>query len=776
MKGSIPTSGRTPKKSLQVLALLRRKIRTVSFFSGLVWLGLILVVGLLVSFGLDYFLSWFSGPTRGLPFLVRQVFFFGAVTGSLYLLVRKVLAPLSRKLGDPELAMLVEEANPDLNQALVTAVELCDRDSAGARNVSRALLDSVIEEVEAGADSLLSGGVLNLSRLKRNLVLFCLLAGCVFSGVAWQPDLAATWLRRNVFLDESVDWPKTIELVIEPGTPEFVAVGDDLPVAVSVRRGKPQIVEIRWKLEGGSSGKKTMESIGDNKRFVHVFRNVSKAFSFRAADGRGEDETRVVEVKVRKRPRIDMKEWEEGGFNRVVYRNPEYTGRSGEEVVQRHGNLKVPVGTMVRFSLATNVEITRAYFVLKQGVDKKEADRPGDAKWPDPAAVDLPVMEKRRFEGSFRVSESGSYFFQFEDPEGFRSTQPERFRIQAIPDRTPVVRIVEPARLTEDVSPNAEIPILASVKDDYAVKKVHLQGSYFAAGERKPERNKVALLDATDSGAAGAEAEPKLEPYILNVAGLGAADGGPPSAGARFEFFVLAEDFAETGRRVGTEEVAETVGNIGESQAYLLQVVDPEYLEDQYAREVLGLRDLADRLRGRQESVRKDLEQLQEQFLLGRKMGKDSAGRLSRHRQDQVRVSEGLMDLSGNLGRLLAKMKINKVGEQKWKDWLRGLEKELEDISTRKSDRIAADLDELRSLAQQSDQDPSSLARIVSSQFEVERDLDSIVVRMSEFGDLRGLIQLMREIKRRQEGLRDNTRNLLGGSEEGTKNEDSSDD
>jgi len=42
---------------------------------------------------------------------------------------------------------------------------------------------------------------------------------------------------------------------------------------------------------------------------------------------------------------------------------------------------------------------------------------------------------------------------------------------------------------------------------------------------------------------------------------------------------------------------------------------------------------------------------------------------------------------------------------------------------------------------------------------------------MSEFGDLRGLIQLMREIKRRQEGLREDTRSQTekdgaGGKEE----------
>ncbi|MEE3181293.1 MAG: hypothetical protein VX288_05240 [Planctomycetota bacterium] len=757
MKGSTSTPGKKPQQSLQILALLRRKIRTVSFLRGLSRLGSIVALALLVSFGLDYFLNLLgSGPSRGLPFQVRLVFLLGASIGFLYLLVRGVLAPLSNKLEDAELAMLVEESNPQLNQALVTAVELCSRESAGSRDVSRAMLDSVVEEVEAGAESLLSGKVLDLRRLKAYLGFFCLVAGFIGAGASWQPELASIWLQRNVLLDRSVDWPKSIQLEIEEGTPEFVAVGDDLPVGVRVLRGSPRIVEMQWELEDGSTGSNSMESSQGSRRFVYVFRNVSKAFSFKAVDGGGEDETEWVEVKVRNRPRIDMKEWEEGGVNRVAYRNPVYTGKSAEEVVQRHGNLKVPAGTKVSFRLAANVEIAKAYLVLKRGVDKKEKARVKDGSWPDPDAAILEITDGRLFSGNFVVEESGSYFFQFEDPGGFRSTQSERFRIQAVADRKPVVRIVEPQRLTEDVSPRAEVPILAVVKDDYAVKKIELSGSYYSAGETAPERNLVTLLDVSAAGPEGGESEPKLEPYILKVGELGAGDGGAPSAGARFEFFVLAEDFGAAGGGKG---------NIGESQVYLLQVVDPEYLEDQYAREVMALRDIADRLRGRQESVRKDLEESQRQFLLGEKLGKDSAGRLSRHRQDQVRVSEGLLDLSGNLGRLLAKMKINKVGEQKWKDWLTGLEKELTDISKLKSDRIAGELDELRSLVQESDQDPASLGRIVGSQFEVERDLESIVVRMSEFGDLRGLIQLMRDIKRRQEGLRDNTRSLLGGSE-----------
>ena len=829
MKGLKPSSGRVPEKSLAVLGYLRRRIRRASLFSGLVWIGFIISIGLLVSFGLDYSLR--------LPLPVRQLFMVAALAGLAILFARRILSPLSRKLRDSELAMIVEEANPELNQSLVTVVELCGSDSDGARHVSGEMLDSVVAEVEEGAQKLLSSGALKLQGLKRNLLLFFLAAAIVVSGAGWQPDLAATWYQRNLLLDSSVKWPKTIQLELESGTPNVVAMGDDLPVAVRVLRGSPRTLEINWKLADGAEGRKVMEAspqqshdiwlekpaedskdlvasllkagldkslvaetfgrgrgrlvrevlagrsielerllkdagakvrIESYDRFVYLFRNVNQPFEFWAADGRGEDRTDPVAVKVRKRPRIDMKEWGEGGYNQVSYQNPTYTGEGEKVVIQRHGNLRVPVGTEVSFTLATNVIIDKAYLVLKQGVEEDGGEEAGSGQWPSPDSVELEVKEGRKFDGKFVVQESGGYFFQFADPEGFRSSQPERIRIQAIPDRKPVVRIVEPARLTEDVSPNAEIPIQVWVKDDYAVKRIELIGNYYAAGESEPERSRAALLDMEAAGPTGAKGEPELEPYVLKLVELGSGEGGSPSPGARFEYFVLAEDFGRTGNKTAD---GRPVGNIGESPVYLLQVVDPDVLEDQYAREVMSFRDMTDRLRGRQESVRKDLEESQEKFLLGGKLDKDAAARLSRHRQDQVRVSEGLTELAGNIGQMLGKMKMNKVGEEKWKDWLQGLREELDDIVEHKSDRIAEQLDELRSRAQESEQDPAALARSVAAQLEVERDLDAIVVRMSEFGDLRGLIQLMREIKRRQEGLREDTRSQTekdgaGGKEE----------
>ena len=77
------------------------------------WIGFIVSIGLLISFGLDYSLR--------LPLPVRQLCMLAAGVGLAILFARRILAPLSRKLRGSELAMIIEEANPELNQSLAVS-------------------------------------------------------------------------------------------------------------------------------------------------------------------------------------------------------------------------------------------------------------------------------------------------------------------------------------------------------------------------------------------------------------------------------------------------------------------------------------------------------------------------------------------------------------------------------------------------------------------------------------------------------------------------------
>ncbi len=246
--------------------------------------------------------------------------------------------------------------------------------------------------------------------------------------------------------------------------------------------------------------------------------------------------------------------------------------------------------------------------------------------------------------------------------------------------------------------------------------------------------------------------------------------------GARFEFFVRAEDFGETGQVItNVDGTSRPRGNLGASQARVLHVVNANYLEEEFTRETMIFRDITHRIVSKQESVRKDLTESYESLLAQEKLGADDGARLARHRQDQHRVTESLENLSRQMGQLLEKMEANKVGEEKWKDWIRGLRKELDEIASQESEGVVSRLDSLRKEAQKADQKVAELLPITERQRDIERNLSSIVVRMSEFGDLRGLIQLMREVKQRQAEVRDGTSQLVnpdgGSSKKGTAEE-----
>ncbi len=786
----------------------------------------------IVSFGLDYFLH--------LPQAVRGFFVVSGLVGAIVIVLRRLVSPLSRRVPDDELAMLVEETHPGMRQTLLTAVQLCRPQSVGGRYVSRELLDSVVDEVESRVGDIASGRVLQLRRLWRNALLLGVLALAVVVGGAGRPDLAKIWFRRNLLLLAD-PWPKGTELELDPTTPLLVAKGDDLPVSVRVLRGDPRSVSIEWEVGGGGERASNMErresasrdvyieEIGSDQKavasvigrlglldssareaiergdgrvarglgsgeleelekelrvagavirtrtfdvFVHEFHNVSQPFRFwvQGGDDRigGYDGYRV---EVRLRPRIDMMSIE------LSYQLPEYTGAAREPVVQKHGNIKVPVGTHVEFRMAANIPVSRAYFVLRNTVEDDESRARDDRdRWPDPGAVELDLEQRLRFSGDFIVQASGYYYFQFEDGNHFRSRQPERFRVQAIEDRKPRVRIVKPVRSSEEVSPIAEVAIEVVVKDDYPVRNVVLEGFYTPSGTQERIPTSLRLLESADGDPSKSRSEPKLEPYVLRIADLAKLDGAgaeAPTPGARFEFFVRAEDFGQTGQTITNGDgTSRPRGQFGTSQARVLHVVDANYLEDEFTRETMIFRDIANRIVSKQESVRKDLTDSYESLLAQETLAADDRPRLARHRQDQRKVTESLESLSSQMGELLDKMEANKVGEEKWKDWIRGLREELDRVASEKSQGVVSRIDRLRREAQNAERDVAELLPITERQRDIERDLASIVVRMSEFGDLRGLIQLMREVKQRQQGVRDETRKLLneddGSSPKGT--------
>lgn len=708
-----------------------------------------------ISFVLDYFLV--------LPVGVRIVFLLGGMALLGRELVVRVGAALARSVSAEEAARLLERARPELRQCLITAVQLTRPGSEVARYISPSLLASAVAEAERAVAGWKAREVLPARAIWRKTAQCAVAVAILAVAGSLDPELSSIWFRRNLLLSAE-SWPKATELVLRaPPTPIVVAVGDSLDVVVEAVRGRPRTVSLLYWEAGRPERVETLAETTAGT-FRKTFENVARAFRFRVRGG--DDEIGPFDVAVKLRPRIDM------GSIRIWCRYPPYTGwpDTPPENPIRHGNLKVPTGTTVTFRMSANIDVSSAFFVyeVSEGGDPAALDRGADAvagpsrtgggeedEWPAQGATALEVVDGRSFSGEFVAKENGQYYFQLESVDGFRGRRPDRFRVEVVPDRKPVVKIVEPERLSEEVTPRAFITVRVSASDDYGIAKGSVSGLYFPTPESGGAMRSFDIAwgdrssEASGNKDLGRSADGMVE---IDVARLSGDSAGPPTPGARFQYFAV---------------VADSGGNLGESPIQVLEVVSEEELLRTFGELLMVVRDQLREIQRRQESARKDLAEFQAQ--LSGKIGAAEAAKLLRHQQEETRIAQALERQVGELDRILDRSLRNRVGDEKWRSWLSSVRSDLSLLALGKSREVSRSIEEIRKAAASAPQDPAQISAALAMQLQVEREIDAIVLRLSEFGDLNAVIQMLREVRRRQAEVREETRSRLGGgAKEGT--------
>ncbi len=752
LNSSSPASASKPRRAFAVLDQLRRRLKRALLLDGLGAIVLIALAAVAVSFVLDYSLR--------LPWGVRAILV-GLFAATLVVAFRrKVLAPLQRSFDYSELAALLERSYPELQQSLVTAVEL-SRGGETARYVSTDLLAAVVQDVESRVVRLGTSRVVNQAPVWRRFaaagVVLAVLVGAAF----WRPDLASVWLQRNLLLT-NLTWPQMNELELESPSqrPVVVAVGDDLPITVRSLRRRPSLVTVTSTSEGGKEYVDSMSETTDGL-FTKTFQNVSRPFSFTVEGGDASLGPFLVEVRLR--PRLDMESI------RLWFEFPAYLGLAStppDEPV-RFGNLKVPVGTRVRFDMAANGPVQAAYAVVEErrrvvGMASDNIERPAtEPVWPHPDAVQLAVREERFFSGEFTVEASGYYFIQLETVDGFRSLDPEKFRIEALPDRSPAVVVERPVAILEDVTPQATVTIRARASDDYGIESGQVAATFIPKGEE-----------------AGRDLEIPLEVTLSKSTDTPEAPGrGISVSGRRGDrTYVcelrrpLAELVGQTPDRLEPDarlqfilQMRDHAGNLGETDPQFFRVVSPEELTQALNRQLGSVRDALEELRERQASVRKDTEELRDHARIGGSVGRGQINQIYRLGNDQGRVRAGLERQAQTIADLLQRAADNVVGELRWREWVRSLGREIGQLASDRAPAIDASFVQLRELVdrEQSVAAEVSPQSIVSAQRRLENDLELLIARMTNFSDVNAFVERLRELRQAQQQLLDKTRAVM---------------
>lgn len=448
-------------------AVLRARMRGVAhrlrrfvLIEGLAWIVGFLLCGAVTQFLLDY---WSRGMRRSM----RAALLVAIIAYALWLLRKRLVLPLSRRIEDADVANLVERRYPGLASSLISAVRFARGEVGRSETNSPKLVESVVSEAATRVGAVDFGAVLNPSRAKRSVGVIALVLAAGTAATLAAPDLTGLWFARNVLL-KNVDWPRRTHLVVDVDGDELVgALGDDILIEATAQGVQPRVVEFNYKAASGKRGRETMVTIGSAGayRYRYTMPAAQEDFEFYLVGG--DDETEPIQVRLMERPHIQS--------TSMHIEPPAYARLEPIELGDGQRAAQVLPGSTVVLKATTNKPVVRASLVgggttLAQAFGSEEpAANPVEAV---PTTTSLEV--------TVHPTETNTYEFALVGEHGLENRKPVRFSIRVINDEPPRARVrLEGAG--EMITADAVLPMAVEASDAYGLAELTLV--YRVSGE-----------------------------------------------------------------------------------------------------------------------------------------------------------------------------------------------------------------------------------------------------------------------------------------------------
>lgn len=544
-----------------VLGALRHRIRQYVWLEGcataVTWLG--------VAFWGTLAVDWFFEPSV----VVRGILLAGVVIVLAGVLVQLIGRRAFVRITDSNAATILERRFPQLNDSLLTAVVLANREGSSAAAESlddavltRQMLAHTCDEAAARIEGVDLKLVFNPRPLWRSGTAAGLLVLSIAFFAILSPDGLGVWARRTLAFSNEL-WPRStrLEVVGFVDGVQKVARGSDLEVVARADAAMPQVpqvVEVRYRTDGGNRGRATMDRRGiahgpedQFQEYAYTFRSVLADIHFDVVGGDDRVADRWILV-------VDSPTISEMTLDCEL---PEYIGRK-QSPLPVSGVMQVPMGSRVTIrAAAANKDLARvevnsiiddhalAAVVLDEG--GLASDRRGFSYALEPLMKDMTLL------------------FTLTDADGIRSRDPVRLMLVPLPDQPPQMT-VQLDGIGTAVTSQARIPAVGRITDDYGIGRVWFE--HAVDQEKQGERTIREFSDRPT--------EVKLTDAVLDVTELGVAPG------QKLLVTVKTADLRDLGEGP----------NIASSERWLLDVVTPEQLRAMLDARELVLRQRFDRM------------------------------------------------------------------------------------------------------------------------------------------------------------------------------------
>jgi hypothetical protein len=552
------------------LGRLRGSIKQLFALDGLSRLVLALLAFASITFLADWGLD--------LPMEIRIVFLLAGVGLGGWILVRRVLTPLGVRISDDDLAIFVERNYPELNDKLISAIQLT-RDTgfvaSGAMFTnSPELVEALVIDAEQATSQIDFRRAIVRGHVGRIAGWAAVTIGFLVAALAASASVrtyASIYLRRIVGMRASYPHRNHLTVLDFTDGRRVVARGDDLVIAV-VSDGPvdPSKVALKYEFATSEKGEERMTPLA-GRRFQYLFTRVTGAFTFTVEGGDHHPTDESYRVDIVTPPAVDTV--------RVFYEYPAYMHKPNTppDRPEAAGNVVAPFFTKVRFEAESNENLKAAALLV--GLRGKEK------------VTDLEVRKDaqgrpRVFSGSFEVTDvSSEYELRLGAENGLSNRDPIRFTVKGLKDEPPRITVQDPLG-DEFITELCERPLEIKVEDDYGVARIVLEYRVLAQQPEKSSRDWAGVEFTREQNSREYGELAIVSQYVFDVSKL------KLTAGDHVELRFRAEDYKDIGSR-----------NVTLSKVYKLSVVSLGTLEKELQDSIEKIKILLRTQKAKQENA-----------------------------------------------------------------------------------------------------------------------------------------------------------------------------
>ncbi len=370
------------------------------------------------------------------------------------LLLYGLVWPLRRRVTDHQVALYLEEKDPTLEAAIMTAVEATT--NGPSKDHSPRLVDKLVEQATERCRALEHGAIVERDSVRRHAMSLAAIAALTALVVGLGPAYLRHGLSALLVISRSAEAASPYRIEVTPGTTK-VPRGADQAIHARLVGFSAKDAAILMKTPADAQFQRVplVGAAGDPNGFEGMLFHLDKQTEYLVeANGVRSPHFMLSVVDLPTVSQLDLE-----------YRFPAYTALPPRKV-DNAGDVAAIRGTGVFLRVTPTMKTPSGRIVLNDGT-----------------SAPLAPEADGTLSGNFTIKAQGFYKIELTGPHGEKVDASPQYTIDVIDDQMPTVRFTKPGRDSQ-ATPVEELFLEARADDDYGVKSMQLFYSVNGAKEK----------------------------------------------------------------------------------------------------------------------------------------------------------------------------------------------------------------------------------------------------------------------------------------------------